>query len=269
MTTLQHDELPASSSESYRLAIDLRDTDMSYLIYHPGESTGYIYRHFRLTGTDPVKELEQEIYDHPELLQNYQAVRIFLPASQFLFIPDEFRVPDEKVYFDFCFPENRKEVFDEALPESGCHLLFGDLPQRVYFLQRTFPQAQLGHRLASLCEHFRKSAQKTESATLTACISHNEMDLFCYNRQGLVLANTYRFQQPNDAAFYLLTVWQQTGMDQRSDRLELWGEQETTAPVENIMREYIAQIYRPTEIAYPGASGTNAGDCPIHLSILM
>ena len=95
------------------------------------------------------------------------------------------------------------------------------------------------------------------------------MDLFCYNRQGLVLANTYRFQHPNDAAFYLLTVWQQTGMDQRSDRLELWGEQETTAPVENIMREYIAQIYRPTEIAYPGASGTNADDCPIHLSILM
>jgi hypothetical protein len=68
------------------------------------------------------------------------------------------------------------------------------------------------------------------------------MDVVCYGRDGLLLANTYNYHHSNDATYHILNVWKHLGFDQRHDEVQLVGDIETRREVSNILRKYILTV---------------------------
>mgnify|MGYP000794979832 FL=1 len=71
------------------------------------------------------------------------------------------------------------------------------------------------------------------------------IDIACFNKKGLLFANSFEYGDIHDAAYYILNVWEQQGFDQEKDELQLTGDKEPRQIITRIAQEYIRQV-RPS-----------------------
>ena len=97
---------------------------------------------------------------------------------------------------------------------------------------------------------------------------NGRMDVVCYGREGLFLANTYDYRHSNDAAYHLLNVWRQLGLDQRRDEVQLVGDVDTRRELSNLLRNYIHTVVPVIFPSHSHVLGSDAMQIPFDLTAL-
>ena len=64
----------------------------------------------------------------------------------------------------------------------------------------------------------------------------------CFDRRGLLFANSFSFVSPMDAVYYILNVWKQQHFSQETDELYLIGSKDLITQTEPLLKKYIAQV---------------------------
>lgn len=257
--------------EIWELALRVCDTGVNYTLHTPLEDNSLIVGEAMLERTTEsfLNRLENLFYDVPILVDEYRKVRVLYDTDIFVIIPDEFY--SEEGYEDIfrvSFPEFSGEILSSHLLLCKAYIVYG-IPKGVSgFLSRTYPEVTINHSMMSLCEFFGKRSRLGNVNKMCATIIGRKLFLTGFNKDGLIAATSFSFRHVNDAAFFILSVWKENGLDVFADELQLAGNQEVRKEIIPILRQYITYVMPSL---FPNAllkTGKEAMNAPFDLMIL-
>lgn len=257
-------------TSQYTLMLRITHSELQYVYYHPAEDGSMVSERIALaSGQAHADAVEQAVYAHEILLQPFKRIYVVLPSSRFLLVPNEVAtLSDNTVFYKKLFPATDEYIVECRMPHTGAVMLSGADSRVVSFINRTFDTPTLLHPLTPLCEYFYRKSRLGNHRKMYVQVLNGSMDVVCYGRDGLLLANTYNYSHSNDAAYHILNVWKQLGFDQRHDEVQLVGDVDTRRELSMLLRNYILTV---VPVIFPSNShvlGSNAMQISFDLTAL-
>ena len=101
-----------------------------------------------------------------------------------------------------------------------------------------------------------------------AHVCNDCLDVCVFRKGELMLANTFKLRDVEEASFYLLNVWQSLGLDVMTDELQLSADKSVRDVLTPQLRKYITYVM---PIIFPASAvkiGQDAMKAPFDLILL-
>ena len=239
------------NQEDFTLSIRLAPDGFSFSTHSMAVDNSFVYREapFASAAADQAHSaaylaaLEEYVLQHEELLQPYRRVEIVVASTRFTFIPSElYGAESAPEWYRFTLQPAPEKILVDLLEHTGARCVYG-IDEALYgFLCRTFPEARFRHHMSVLSEYFAIKSRQGNTDKMICQLSGGMIDILCYGKGRLRLANSYRFRYINDAAYYVLATWKSLAMSQQVDTLHLAGSRTQTAEMTRLLSKYIAKV---------------------------
>lgn len=262
--TIQH-------PECWMLDMAVGGQSMQFILYAPSQPDSLIMRDIAFdTALPPLQALENAVYDHPLLLDDYGRVRCVMRAPHFAVVPPE--VADDAALaarvLAASFPDDDGEVAACQLPQCEVGVVYS-LPKGTQaFLQRTFNTPPMVHHLYPLCEHFKALNTGTDIARMFINLHEDVIDIAVYRQGRLHMANSQPVRNVADATYLVMHTWQSLDMDQHADEIQLTGDKTLRDELAPQLRRYVKYVMPAIFPASAVSLGQNAMQAPFDLILL-
>lgn len=225
-----------------------------------------------------LKAIEAAIYDH-QLLGDFREVRIVVDSSHFVLLPPEFSADDTAGTDGLSSVQTALEAaFGSIEGDMGfCQLkrcnaaIAYEMPKGLTaFLERTYFQPRIVHRLYTLCEHYSRTNADSEVARMHINFDADGtgMDMVVFSKGRLMLANSFCFASTADAVFYMLHAWESLKLDAKADEIQITGNRTVRDEVMPKLREYVNFVMPAIFPAAALKMGSDAVKAPLELILL-
>ncbi|MDR1879723.1 MAG: DUF3822 family protein [Tannerellaceae bacterium] len=272
MTISIPDTLTIDYSEQYMMSIRLRPGGLSFSAYNPSEGQSFFFREVEFTRAIPyIASLKEVFFANDFLSWTYKRTHILSVSPQYMLVPDLIDVEAQGMaLLSFGFTAPEKRALSDPLKEEKAIVLYS-INEEVYeFCLRSLCNPAFIHHITPQLMLWIKSYSSGQPNGMYAVLHHRMMDVACFTEGKLLLVNTFPFDQREDLLYYILYVWQQTGMNQSADRLSLAGDAMLCSHVTESLRPYIRHIGRieiPSEAYLLGGEILHAPMDLISLSV--
>ncbi len=249
MTIRIPDTLTPDHSEKYIVSIRLLPDGFSFSGHIPGVPSSFFYRETSLSkGASYLSSLKELFFTLEFLTWTYKRTYVLPVAAPFTLVPsplfDEGR-KDQILAFNLSEPPTR--TLSNPVEEVQAELVFA-IEEEVYeFCSRTLLNPQFVHPFTPQLRLWQKQSRNTDTARMHLVIRPKTIDLACFSAGKLVLANSFRAERTEDILYHTLHSWNQTGLNQQTDELFLYGEPARRIDAERIFQRYLRNV-RPMQI---------------------
>ena len=257
--------------ELWTLILRIDKKTVKFILYNEEEENSLISRGLELnvTGGGYLRALENCIYDNPTLIQDYKRVAVVVTSPHFVVLPNE--MSDDEMLLDvmdymYAGDDGDRNICD--LIKGKTSIAYTLHRGVTSFLQRTFNMPLIVHSLVPLCVYAGKKSEKSGIAKMYAHVSDDCLDLCVFSKGELLMANTYHLRELDEAAYYMLMVWQTLGLDVMNDELQLSADKEVREILTPQLRKYINFVM---SIIFPASAmkiGQDAMKAPFDLILL-
>lgn len=231
-------------SKEYILSIRLMPDGFSFSTHNVLVEDSFTYREIHFGSTSNyLAALEESIHQTEELLLPYRLVEIIVASSRFTLIPSElYHEKTAADWYSFTVTPKQEKILTDRLEHTGALNVYG-IEEDVYaFLNRTFSTPRFHHHQSILCEYFAIKSKMGNSDKMICQPRHGMIDILCFSKGRLRLANTVEYRHLNDAVYYILSVWSNLKMNQATDTLHLTGDQKQISDLTSLLNPYIGSI---------------------------
>lgn len=231
--------------EIRNLLLRISRSALDVVIYSVVEDNSLIYHRFELdtASPSPLGAIQNIIYDHPAILSDFRRVYCVIETLDYTIVPSQCELPEaRKLLFDTAFPGNKLEMTAGETGTSNALVLSGMEPELRRFINRTFQRVSIVSHIAALCRYAALNASHGNKVKMMANIRRNSLDVVVTDGRRLLLANTFAYQKPDDAVYYLLATRQRLGLDARNDELILAGDHAAREILTPILRNFVARV---------------------------
>lgn len=235
-----------SKSKQYTLSIRLSTDGFSFSIYNPIHD-------------DPLSVIEKEIDTSLSLTANlkavfqesdflsysYKRINIMMAGKRFTIVPfDLFEEEQAELLFYHNHPKRENEtVIFNILKKNNIAIIFGIDKSAHSFLSTQYPEARFYSQSTPLIEYFSVKSRLGNSKKMYASVRKEGIDVYCFERGHLLLANSFECKQTEDRIYYLLYVWKQLEFNQERDELHLTGALPDKEALMNELKKFILQVF--------------------------
>ena len=241
-----NNKIDFSKSEQYTLSIRLSTDGFSFSIYNPLHESSLSFFEKETNASLSLTANLKQIFRETEFLTlPYRRVNILMADKRFTHVPTDFFEEEQAgiLFYHNHSPKENEIVLHNVLSRSNVTVIFGMDRSAYLFLKEQYPEARFYSQASPLNEYFSTKSRLGNSKKMYVSLRKNAMDLFCYERGHLLLANSFECGQTADRIYYLLYIWKQLGFDQERDELHLTG---ILADKENLvteLRKFILQVF--------------------------
>ncbi len=235
-----------TKSKQYTLSIRLSTDGFSFSIYNPihDDSLSIIEKEIdpSLSLTANLKTVfhESEFLNHP-----YKRVNIMIADKRFTIVPLEL-FEEEQAELLFYHNHQKREneaVHHNILQKNNVVIVFGIDKSAYTFLKEQYPEAHFYSQSTPLIDYFSVKSRLGNSKKMYASIRREGIDIYCFEKGRLLLANSFECTQTEDRIYYLLYVWKQLEFDQKRDELHLTGALPDKEVLMNELKKFILQVF--------------------------
>ena len=108
-----------------------------------------------------------------------------------------------------------------------------------------YPEARFYSQSTSFIDYFSAKSRLGNSKKMYVSVRKDGIDIYCFERGHLLLANSFECTHTEDRIYYLLYVWKQLEFNQERDELHLTG----ILPEKDVLMSELKKVY-PTGIRY-------------------
>ena len=240
------EKLDFSKSKQYTLSIRLSTDGFSFSVLNPLEENGYaIYEYSLNEGSSLTANLKQVFKEKEWLNFPYRRINILIANNRFTFIPLEY-FEDEQAetifYHNFSTQENEIIRYN-ILHRNDTVVVFG-MDKSVYtFLCDQYPEAHFYSQASIFIEYFSSKSRLGNNQKMYVNLRENATDVYAFERNRLLLANSFSCKAASDRLYYVLYIWKQLRFDQERDELHLTGLLASKEPLLRELRKYIRQVF--------------------------
>ena len=146
-----------------------------------------------------------------------------------------------------CYTFNNEAELDDLLPnilkKNNVVVIFGIDKSTYTFLNEQYPEARFYSQSTPLIEYFSIKSRLGNSKKMYASVRKDAIDIYCFERGQLLLANSFECMQTEDRIYYLLYVWKQLEFNQERDELHLTGTLSDKETLMNELKKFILQVF--------------------------
>ena len=235
-----------TKSKQYTLSIRLSTDGFSFSIYNPihDDSLSIIEKEIdpSLSLTANLKTVfhESEFLNHP-----YKRVNIMIADKRFTIVPLEL-FEEEQAELLFYHNHQKREneaVHHNILQKNNVVIVFGIDKSAYTFLKEQYPEAHFYSQSTPLIDYFSVKSRLGNSKKMYASIRRESIDIYCFEKGRLLLANSFECTLTEDRIYYLLYVWKQLEFDQKRDELHLTGTLPDKEVLMNELKKFILQVF--------------------------
>lgn len=265
------DTLTTDNSEKYIVSIRLRSDGLSFSGHIPSVGESFFYRDIEFDrSVSYISSLKELFFTHEFLTWSYRKIHVIDVSPDYTLVPkalfDE-REKDKLLHFNLSLTNVRS--LNNSLEAEEAELLFG-MQEEVYeFCSRTLVRADFIHHLTPQVWLWKKQSELSQERQMFVVLHPRLMDIVCYDRGKLLFANTFVADQAEDAVYYLLYVWQQTGLDQRKDALYIFGNSLRKNKITGTVRTYLRHVRTMQIPSEAYLMGTGVFQAPMDLISLL
>ena len=235
-----------TKSKQYTLSIRLSTDGFSFSIYNPihDDSFSVIEKEID-TSLSLTANLKAVFHESDFLGHSYKRVNIMLASKRFTIVPlDLF----EEEQADLLFYHNHQKRENETviyniLKKNNVVIVFGIDRSAYSFLTEQYPEARFYSQSTPLIEYFSVKSRLGNSKKMYVSVREEGIDIYCFERGHLLLANSFECSHTEDRIYYLLYAWKQLEVNQERDELHLTGTLPDKEILMNELRKFILQVF--------------------------
>lgn len=260
-----------SRPELWQLHMRLSSTALDVMLLSPMEHNSLILRHFDLDpdAASPLAALEEVVYQNPLLLSDFSKSSCIIDNKECLLIPSEVTDIDdrESLLLAACPDAADMRLLTNGIGARNATMMWAVDAATSAFLERTFFNIDLVHRLTPLCRYFLSSASRANTARIYANMRPEAVDVIVTDRDSLLLANTFASSTPTDILYYILAVYRSLAIDPAAGELLVAGDAAVREEATPLLRDYIGYVM---PVIFPSAifkAGREAMKAPFDLIV--
>lgn len=231
---------------TWQLLMEVGPTALAVVAFSPMEHHSMLYESipYDEAAPTPLRRLEDAVYDNPLLLADFARITVLYDTPRFLPLPlmpeDDAVAMFRRVFpTDTSLPPSRVLVTD--IETMNLTIAF-EIPTDILgFIRRTFPSVHIEHHLAPLCRYFKvKHSGRPHGKTLVN-LRGNRLDIVTLGHEAPLMVNSFRFDTPLDAAYYILSARQRLSLPP-TDEIMIAGDRATRAAITPTLRRYARYV---------------------------
>ena len=235
-----------TKSKQYTLSIRLSTDGFSFSIYNPihDDSLSIIEKEIdtSLSLTANLKAVfhESDFLNHP-----YKRVNIMMASKRFTIAPlDLFEEGQAELLFYHNHQKKENEtVLYNILRKNNVAVIFGIDKSAQTFLNEQYPEARFYSQSTPFIDYFSVKSRLGNSKKMYASVRKDGIDIYCFERGHLLLANSFECTHTEDRIYYLLYVWKQLEFNQERDELHLTGILPEKDVLMSELKKFILQVF--------------------------
>lgn len=235
-----------SKSEQYTLSIRLSADGFSFSVFNPlGEGELAFFDRKVEESLSLTANLKQTFRELEWLSHPYRRVNVLMASKRFTLVPLEFFEDEQaELLFYHNHPKRDNETVQyNILRKNNAVVLFGMDKSARSFLREQYPDIKFYAQASAFIEHFSSKSRLGNCRKMYAHLRKDAADLYCYDRNRLLLANSFECKQTPDRVYYLLYIWKQLGFEQMRDELHLTGDLTDKEALLSELRKFIRQVF--------------------------
>lgn len=233
------------SPEKWDLALRITSVGLEYTLCAPMEENSMINGclNFDLSTENSLRRVENTFYDLPLLVDDYNRVKVVFDTTSFLIIPKDVNSEDDhRSLFSYTFPEFEGDLISIPLKHCDAQIILGIEKGIKAFLERTYANLYIAHSLNPLIDFFMKRALLSNVNKMYVTLIGNKAYVTASANGNLLLANVFDYQNIDDVAFFILSLWKNVNFDALTDEIQIAGDNNHRQELMSILRKYIAFV---------------------------
>ena len=232
-----------NQSAQYILSIRLSTDGFSFSIYHPQQPEAVYFSSSPVnTQRSMAANVKAYLTETEELKHRFKQVNILIHTSRYTTLPLELYEDEQTdlLFYQNLPPQNNEVVLCNILGKSNLVILFGLDKLTHLFLTEHFPNARLFASVSPITEYLAHKVKPSDCVSpITEYLAHKvkpsdcrklfaifhpeSVEVIAFEKEKLLLLNTYSISGLNDSCYYLLNIWLQAGYNQEDDQLYICG----------------------------------------------
>ncbi len=208
-----------------RLIIRVSRTSLTFSTIDRGE---VVFERYALNTSIALAANMREALRNTALLQEqYGLVVVMVDSPILLTATDQFREDEQETLYRFTFTgQEQQSVLHYVVPDLNAVAIFSiqkDL--RTVLIDQYGGALRLQPIMVSIWNHLYQKSFTGPRQKLYGYFHDRQLDVFAFGQNRFKFSNSYPISSnPNDALYYLLSVWKQLGLDAGEDELHLSGD---------------------------------------------
>ncbi len=261
-----------TKTEQYSLSVRLSTEEFSFSIYNPTQEKAYTFitkeTNENLSMAVNIKEV---IKENDFLKHSFKRFNVMQVTKRFTLIPFDLFEDEmaESVFYHNHSRQDNEIVLYNILKKANAVVVFA-MDKSVHSqLTDQFHGAHFYSQASALSEYFSGRSRLGNSLKMYAYLRKNSMDVFCYDRGRLLLANDFKCSETADIIYYLLFVWKQLDFNQERDELHLTGTFQNKDALTTGLKKFVRQFFIINPISEFSLTGlSKAEEIPFDLQAL-
>ena len=238
--------LDFSKSEQYTLSIRLSTDGFSFSVLNPLEEDGHAFYDYDINESSSLTANLKQVFKEKEWLHlPYRRVNILMANKRFTFLPLEYFEDEQaETIFYHNFPAQENETIKyNILHRDNIVVVFGMDKSAYTFLLEQYPEAYFYSQASPFIEYFSSKSRLGNNRKIYVNLRKEATDVYCFERNRLLLANSFPCKAISDRIYYMLYIWKQLDFSQERDELHLTGLLSQKEPLITELRKYIRQVF--------------------------
>lgn len=235
-----------TKSKQYTLSIRLSTDGFSFSFYNPTQENSLSLVEKEIDPSLSLTANLKNVFHESDFVDaSFKKVNVLMTGKRFTILPLEL-FEDEQAELIFYHNHTKREnetVLYNILKRNSIVVIFGMDKSAYAFLNEQFEAIHFYSQATPLIEYFSVKSKLGNSKKMYATVRRDAIDIYCFERGHLLLANSFECTHTADRIYYLLYAWKQMEFDQERDELHLTG---TLPDKENLLKElkkFILQVF--------------------------
>lgn len=134
-------------------------------------------------------------------------------------------------------------VLYSILRKNNVAVIFGIDKSAQTFLNEQYPEARFYSQSTPFIDYFSVKSRLGNSKKMYASVRKDGIDIYCFERGHLLLANSFECTHTEDRIYYLLYAWKQLEFNQERDELHLTGILPEKDVLMSELKKFILQVF--------------------------
>ncbi|MBO7067612.1 MAG: DUF3822 family protein [Bacteroidaceae bacterium] len=212
---------------TYRLSIRLFSDGFSLSILHTADNSLVQKEDVTADGKTPLYQLLEQVLKRPHLTEyTFQRVELLVLSPSTCVPLEYFRREEVFPLYNLTFPSlkvSKAEVHYQILPSLEVVELFSLNNHIQETIQAIYPDVEIisleGRAIETIANADRK--RQDPGIHFYAMIAPKNMLVCCFREQRLHFATTYNVDNDSDRLYYIMGVWKNMQMDEKTQALYL------------------------------------------------